>query len=108
MSGSPVGAWPRCRLACADAVEQRPLPEQRAVGGEQRPRRVVDVRRFAGHAVQLDDGEIAARLEAVDVGVAHVEPADEEAGNCRAMASTARSSSGVIRCAPSRNIVPWQ
>src|SRR5262249_1397460 len=84
LDGQPQQPSDRRRLDAARAVgganpeDQVPLPEQDAPRVEERERRVVDVGRLRCHAVQLDDGQVLAAAEPIDISIADVEAADVE------------------------------
>src|SRR5437016_7687828 len=60
---------------CADLKRQPPLLEQHTVSGKQTVLRIIDVRGFRSHAVQLDDLEVPALLELIYRWRAHVKAA---------------------------------
>src|SRR4051812_30508668 len=59
-------------IFCADLKRQPPLLEQHTVSGKQTVLRIIDVRRFRSHTVQLDDLEVPALLELIYRWRAHV------------------------------------
>src|SRR5262245_40691324 len=69
-------------IRTSNREDYRPLAEQLCLGLEQRAIRIVNIGRFGGHAVQLDDRQVIAAPERVDVGITDIEPSDEEAWVC--------------------------
>ena len=62
----------------ADLERNSPLFKQNSIGVNQVVARVVNVSRLRGHAVQLDDFEVAARFEVVHRRRTDIEPSKAE------------------------------
>ena len=70
---------PRARLRCSNFECDSPLSEQHTVGFEETELGVVDVRCFRGHAVQLNDLDVAARHEVLPRRNTNIKATEEEA-----------------------------
>src|SRR3546814_14106968 len=64
-----------------DLERDSPLPEHRAISGQQRRARVIDVRGLGGDAVDFEDAQVAAGAERGRRWTAQIEATEVEAGN---------------------------
>ena len=74
-----AGSMTERTIYATDLKENRPLPHERAIRPQQRPGWILKIGRFRRNAIQLDDREVFAGLEAIDVGVSHVKSSEIEA-----------------------------
>src|SRR3546814_20649744 len=70
-----------CSSDLTDLERDSPLPEHRAISGQQRRARVIDVRGLGGDAVDFEDAQVAAGAERGRRWTAQIEATEVEAGN---------------------------
>src|SRR3546814_21031725 len=70
-----------CSSDLTDLERDSPLPEHRAISGQQRRARVIDVRGLGGDAVDFEDAQVAAGAERGRRWTAQIEATEVDAGN---------------------------